>query len=41
MTDMLVLFFADRKELEEQLAEDSDDDNGLDEKYLNLEGDDG
>ena len=31
----------DRKELEEELAEDSDDDDALDEKFLNLEGDDG
>ena len=32
--------FVDRKELE-RLAEDSDDDDALDEKFLNLEGDDG
>jgi importin-7 len=37
----MLIFFVDRKALEEQLAEDSDDDEGLDEKFLNLEGDDG
>lgn len=31
---------ADRKALEEQLAEESDDDEALDDKFLNLEGDD-
>jgi hypothetical protein len=31
----------DRKALEDELADESDDDEALDDKFLNLEGDDG
>jgi hypothetical protein len=36
-----VVIFTDRKALEDELADESDDDELLDDKFLNLEGDDG